>query len=140
MVIPTLLVPVFMAEEHWLAGSELWGVAFLVVVYACVVTAIATTIVRNRSEQRDSLAQWRRIPYVIGLAFLSVLCLLPLVAWPIALSGMDLHLRYAVLCLFGANVAAVILIWFGSGWARIGLTVAGYWICFLWAFPFAMRG
>jgi hypothetical protein len=127
-----------MAEESWLGGSELWGVSFLVVLYACVVTAVISTFVRYQNEQRDSLAQWRRVPYVVGLVLLSALCLFPVATWPIALSGTHLNLRYAVLCLFGTNVAAVILIWFGSGWSRLGLTVVGYWICFLWAFPLAM--
>ena len=46
-----------------------------------------------------------------------------------------LHLRSPYLGLIGANIAAVILVWFGSGWSRLGLTVVAFWICFLWASP-----
>jgi hypothetical protein len=49
------------------------------------------------------------------------------------------HLRLAVLCLLGVNAAAAILVWFGSGWSRLGLTVVAYWVCFLWVFPLALR-
>ena len=42
---------------------------------------------------------------------------------------------YLFLCLFWANVIAPILVWFGSGWSRVGLTVVAFWIFFFWAFP-----
>jgi hypothetical protein len=139
MVALALFVPIAIGAGNWLSRSELVGISFLVALYACVVIALSTTVVRYRNEQRVSLAQWRRAPYTLGLVLLLTLCLCPFAAWPIALSGTDLHLRFAVLCLFGANVAAAILVWFGSGWSRLGLTVVAYWICFLWVFPLAMR-
>jgi len=139
MVASGVFVPIAIGAGNWLSRSELVGIFFLVALYACVVTAVSSTVVRYRNEQRGSLAQWRRAPYTAGLDLLLALCLCPLATWPIALSGTDLHLRFAVLCLFGANVAAVILVWFGSGWSRLGLTVVAYWICFLWAFPLALR-
>ena len=139
MVTLALFVPIAIGAGNWLSRSELVGISFLVALYACVVTALSSTVVRYRNEQRVSLAQWRRAPYIAGLVLLLTLCLCPLAAWPIALSGTVLHLRIAVFILFGANVAAVILVWFGSGWSRLGLTVVAYWICFLWVFPLAMR-
>jgi hypothetical protein len=139
MVTLALFVPIAIGAGNWLSRSELVGISFLVALYACVVTALSSTVVRYRNEQRVSLAQLRRAPYIAGLVLLLTLCLCPLAAWPIALSGTVLHLRIAVFILFGANVAAVILVWFGSGWSRLGLTVVAYWICFLWVFPLAMR-
>ena len=59
--------------------------------------------------------------------------------WGSRFLGITVHLRVAVLCLLGVNAAAAILVWFGSGWTRLGLTVAAYWICFLWFFPLALR-
>ena len=139
MVALALLVPIAIPAFDWLSRSRLVGISFLVALCACVVTALSSTVVRYRNEQRVSLARWRRVPYFSGLILLLTLCLCPLAAWPIALSGITLHLRVALLCLFSANVAAVILVWFGSGWSRLGLTVVAYWICFLWVFPLAMR-
>ena len=133
-----VFVPIAIGAGSWLGRSELAGVSFLVVLYVCVVTAVSGTFVRYRNEQRGSLAQWRRVPYTAGLVLLLTLCLCPLATWPIALSGITLHLRPVILGLLGANIAAVILVWFGSGWSRLGLTVVAYWICFLWLFPLAL--
>ena len=52
-----------------------------------------------------------------------------------ALSRTSRHPDYLFLCLFGTNVTAAILLWFGRGWSRLGLTIVAFWICFLWAFP-----
>lgn len=138
MVASAVFVPIAIGAGNWLSRSELGGISFLVALYACAVTAVSSTVVRYRSEQRGSLAQWRRAPYSAGLVLLLTLCLCPLGTWPIAMSGTDLH-RFAVRCLFGANVAAAILVWLGSGWSRVGLTIVAFWICFLWIFPFALR-
>jgi hypothetical protein len=75
----------------------------------------------------------------MGVKVLLALCLLPVATWSIVFSGIILHLRVAVLCLLGVNAAAVILLWFGSGWSRLGLTVVAYWVWFLWFFPFGLR-
>jgi hypothetical protein len=45
--------------------------------------------------------------------------------------GVLLHFRVTVLWLFSLTLAAAILVWFGSGWSRLGLTVVAYWVCFL---------
>lgn len=107
--------------------------------YASVLAAILSTFARYRRDQQSSLAQWHRALYITGVIVLFALCLLPLATWPIALSGTTLHLRVAVLCVLGVNAAAAILVWFGSGWSRLGLTVVAYWVCFLWFLPLAMR-
>jgi len=136
MAASVVFVPIAIGAGNWLLGrSELACVSFFLVLYACVVTAVSSTIVRYRNEQRGSLAQWRRVPYTVGLVLLTTLCLCPLATWPIARSGVTLHLRSPYLGLIGANIAAVILVWFGSGWSRLGLTVVAFWICFLWASP-----
>jgi Co/Zn/Cd efflux system component len=135
MAASVVFVPIAIGAGNSLGRSELASACFLVALYACVVTAVSSTIVRYRNEQRGSLAQWRRIPYRAGLVLLLTLCLCPFATWHIAQSGVTLHLRSAYLGLFGANIAAVILVWFGSGWSRLGLTVVACWICFLWASP-----
>ena len=43
----------------------------------------------------------------------------------IALKWCNRALRLAVLGLLGVNTATPILVWFGSGWSRLGLTVVG---------------
>lgn len=113
--------------------------AFLVALYVCVVSALLSTCALYRGELHSPLAEWRRTTYVVGVLLLLGLCLLPIATWAIALSGVTLHLRSAVLCLVGVNTVAAILVWFGKGWSRLGLTVVAYWVCFLWLFPLALR-
>jgi hypothetical protein len=135
----TLFVPIYFAASRLIWGSRFLGVSFVVVLYASVLAALLSTLTCYRSDQRSSLAPWRRTPHITGLTVLLALCLLPLATWPIMFSGVILHLRIAVFCLLGVNAAAAILVWFGSGWSRVGLTVVAYWICFLWVFPLALR-
>jgi hypothetical protein len=105
--------------------------------YVCVLLAVCTTTMRYLREQRTLLPLWRRLPFGAALCLLGLLCVLPLVTWPLTLSGAsrNLHLRPVIIALFGAHVAAAILSWFGRGWSRLGLTVVNYWLCFLWCFP-----
>jgi hypothetical protein len=140
LTVSALFVPIAFAGESWLSQSNFFGIAFFVVLYACVLIAVSSTLVRYRSEQRISLASWRRIPYSFGLILLLLLCLCSLAIWFFALDGVALtgtshRPDYLFLCLLGANVIAAIFIWFCSGWSRVGLTVVAFWICFLWAFP-----
>jgi len=135
LTVSGLFVPIAFAGESWLSQSKFFGSAFFVALYACVLIAVSSTLVRYRREQRVSLASWRRTPYALGLILLVLLSFCPLATWPIALSQTSHHPDYLFLCLFGANVTAAILLWFGSGWPRLGLTVVAFWICFLWAFP-----
>lgn len=134
-----LLVPISMGGNSLIWGHRFLGVSFLVVLYASVLAVLLSTFVRYRSEQQSSLARWRRTLYITGMALLLALCSCPIATWPIAQSGVTLHLRPAVLCLLGVNAVAAILVWFGRGWSRLGLTLAAYWICFLWLFPLALR-
>lgn len=134
------LCPIFTIGYRLVWDSEFLGASLLVVLYACVLVALFSTFVRYRNEQWSSVARWRRMPYMAGVVVLLALCLLPLATWPIVLGGVTLHLRVAVLCLLGVNTAAAVLVWFGSGWSRLGLTLLAYWICFLWVFPLALRG
>jgi hypothetical protein len=134
LTVLALFVPIAFTEDRWLSQSKVLGIAFIAALYACVLIALICTLVRYRREQRGSLPSWRRTPYALGLVLLLVLCLCPLATWPLALSGTTHHLHYLFLYLFGANVAAAIFLWFGSGWSRLGLTVVAFWICFLWAF------
>jgi hypothetical protein len=139
MATSALFVPVFMGGNRLIWGSRFLSVSFLVVLYASVLSALFNTVACYRSEQQSSLARWRRTPFITGVVVLLALCLLPLATWPIVLSGVTLHLRVVVLCLLGVNAAAAILVWFGSGWSRLGLTVVAYWVWFLWFFPLALR-
>jgi hypothetical protein len=139
MATSALFVPVFIAGNRLIWGSRFLSISFLVVLYASVLAALFSTFVRYRSDQQSSLAQWRRTPYITGVKVLLALCLLPVATWPIVLSGITLHLRVAILCSLGANAAAAILVWFGSGWSRLGLTVVAYWVWFLWFFPLGLR-
>ena len=109
--------------------------------YVCVLVAVVTTTMRYLREERGSLPVWRRLPYVIALCVLGGFCLLPLVTWPLALSGAsrNLHFRPLIIALFGAHLTALILTWFGRGWSRLGLTVVNYWLLFLWCIPLALQ-
>jgi hypothetical protein len=113
MAASALFVPFSFAGYRIIWGSRLVGISSFVVLYASVIAALLSTFARYRSDQQSSLAQWRRAPYITGVIVLFALCLLPLATWPIALSGITLHLRVAVLCLLGMNAAAAILVWFG---------------------------
>jgi hypothetical protein len=139
MATSALLVPVFAAGNRLIWGSRFLGISFFVVLYASVLAALFSAFVCYRNDQQSSLAQWRRALYITGVKVLLALCLLPVATWPIVVSGITLHLRVAVLCLLGVNAAAAILLWFGSGWSRLGLTVVAYWVWFLWFFPFGLR-
>ena len=140
MATVALFVPLFLVGDRLIWRSTYVAAAFVMVVYAAVLAALLSTFGRYRAEQRITLAQWRRAPYVTGLLLLLAFSVLPLATWPIGFSGINLHLRNAVLCSLGLNVTAAILVWFGSGWHRLGLTVVAYWVSFLWLFPLAIRG
>lgn len=139
MAASALFLPVYIAGSNRIWSSRFASTSFLLVLYASVLTALFSTFACYRSDRHSSLAQWRRTPYITGVIVLLALCLLPLATWPIALSGVNLHLHVAVLCLLGVNAIAAILVWFGSGWSRLGMTVVAYWVCFLWVFPLALR-
>lgn len=139
MVVSALLVPLSIAGSGLILRSTAISVAFLLGVYVSVLAALFSTLVLYRSEQDSRLARWRRTPYMTGVGLLLALCLLPLATWPMALSGVTLHFRSTVLCLIGVNAAAAVLVWFGKGWSRLGLTVVAYWISFLWIFPLVLR-
>jgi hypothetical protein len=134
-VVSAIFIPVAFAGENWISRSNLIGISFLTILYASVLTAVAATFARYRKEVRSSLAKWRRIPYEVGLSLLLALSLCPVATWLMALSGVTPHSRFVFLFLLGANATAMILVWFGGGWSRLGLTIVGFWICFLWAFP-----
>lgn len=119
-----LFVPAFVAGSRLIWSSRFTSAFFPVVVYLSVLAALFSTFARYRSDKESSLALWRRRLYISGVTILLALCLLPLATWPIGLSGVTLHLRVAVLCLVGVNAAAAILVWFGRGWSRLGLTVS----------------
>lgn len=139
MVTSALLVLVFTAGNRLIWGSSFLGISFFVVLYASVLAALFSAFARYQNDQQSSLAQWRRALYIAGVKVLLALCLLPVATWPIVFSGITLHLRVAVLCLLGLNAVAAILLWFGSGWSRLGLTVVAYGVWFLWFFPFGLR-
>lgn len=135
----TLLGPIGVLGDSWLVRHDVYDVVFFVLLYCAVVISVAATVIRYRREQRESLPAWRRIPYQAALAILLLLCLSPLVTWPLALTGKApaplTRPDPLFLSLFVTNVVAAMLIWFGRGWARIGLTVVSFWIFFLWGFP-----
>ena len=139
MAVSTLLGPIGVLGDSWLVRHDVYEVLFFVLLYCAVLISVVTTVIRYRREQRESLPTWRRIPYQTALTLLLLLCLSPLVTWPLGLSGKALPpLRRPdplFLSLFVPNVVAAILIWFGRGWARIGLVVVSFWIFFLWALP-----
>jgi hypothetical protein len=141
MMASALFVPVYLAGSRLIWSSGFLSTSFLLVLYASVLTTLFSTLACYRSDRQGSLAQWRRTPYITGVIVLLALCLLPLATWPIALSGVSLHLhlRVVVLCLLGLNAVAAILVWFGTGWLRLGMMVVAYWVCFLWLFPLALR-
>ena len=139
MGLSTLLGPIGVLGDSWLVRHDMYDLVFFVLLYCAVVISVAATIIRYRSEQRESLPTWRRIPYQTALTVLLLLCLSPLVTWPLALSGKApaplSRPDPLFLSLFVPNVVAAMLIWFGRGWARIGLAVVSFWIFFLWGFP-----
>jgi hypothetical protein len=138
MTVSAALVPVAFAGENWICRSNLVALLFALILYASVLTAVTTTLARQRKEGSTFLAGWRRVPYEIGIFLLLVLSLCPIATWLMALNGTVPHSRMIFLFLFGANAAAIVLVWFGRGWSRIGLTIVAFWICFLWAFPFGV--
>jgi hypothetical protein len=109
-------------------------------IYVCVLVAVVTTTMRYLRDERGSLPVWRCLPYVTALCVLGLFCLLPLVTWPLALSGAlrNLHLHPLIIALFGVHLTVLILTWFGRGWSRLGLTVVNYWLLFLWCIPLAV--
>lgn len=140
MAISALFIPVFMAGNRLIWESKFITASFVVVLYISVLAALLSTFARYRNDQRIPLDRWRRTTYITGVILLLVLSMLPLATWPIAFSGITLHLRVAFFCLFGLNATAAVLVWFGRGWSRLGLTVVAYWVFFLWAFPLGIRG
>jgi hypothetical protein len=121
--------------------SNFVGISFLILGYVSVLIAVASTLFRYRNEQRGSLPNWRRVPYALSLILIVALSLSPLVTWPLALSGeypATHHHDPIFLILFGANVSAMVLIWFGRGWSRIGLAALNFLLLLLWAFPMAI--
>ena len=139
MAASALFVPFSIAGSRIIWGSKFLTISSFVVLYASVLAALLSTFIRYRNDEQTSIAPWRRAIYITGVIVLFALCLLPLATWPIALSAMTLHIRILVLSLLGLNAAAAILVWFGSGWSRLGLTVVAYWVWFLWFFPFGLR-
>jgi hypothetical protein len=139
MALSTLFGPIGVLGDSWLVRHDVYEMLFFVLLYCAVLISVVTTVIRYRREQRESLPAWRRIPYQTALTLLLLLCLAPLVTWPLALSGKAppplSRPDPLFLSLFVPNVVATMLIWFGRGWARIGLAVVSFWILFLWAFP-----
>lgn len=123
-VVSAIFIPVAFAGQNWISRSNPVGISFFVMLYASVLTVVATTFARYRKERRSSLPKWRRIPYEVSLFVQLVLSLRPVATWLMALKGATPHLRFAFLFLFGANAAAMILVWFGSGWSRLGAVLA----------------
>jgi len=122
-------------------GSRRFPELFFAAMYLCLLLAVGTTTIRYLREQRRLLPKWRRLLYGTALILLVVFCFLPLITWPLVMSGQwrTLHLRPVVLALFGAHLAAAILVWFGRGWSRLGLTFVNYWLFYLWMLPIAAQ-
>lgn len=139
MVTAGLLFPISLVADSLIWGSRVFGVAFFLVLYLSVLIALFSTWACYRSGHESPLPQWRRAAFITGVIVLLVLSLLPIATWPIGLLGVTLSLRFAVLCLFCVNAAAVILVWFGRGWARVGLTIVAFWLYFLWMLPLTLR-
>jgi len=139
MAMATLLGPIGVLRDSWLVRHNVYENLFFVLLYCAVLISVVTTVILYRREQRESLPAWRRIPYQTALTLLLLLCFSPLVTWPLAMSGKApsplSRPDPLFLSLFVPNVVAAVLIWFGRGWARIGLTVVSFWIFFLWGFP-----
>jgi len=122
--------------------SKVMGISALVSGYLSALIAVGITWFRYRNEHRGFLPNWRRIPYALSLLLMVALSLSPLVTWPLVLSG-----KYPTFpgptsrhdpiffILFGANVSAMVLLWFGRGWSRLGLTALNFVLLLLWAFP-----
>jgi hypothetical protein len=134
-----LLLPVFSLGNKLLWSSIFLATLFAVVLYASLLASLISSLVSHRSDHQSPLASWRLTAYKVGLTVLLMFCVLPLATWAIALSGTTLHLRFPILCLLGVNAGAAILVWFGSGWSRLGLTVVAFWVSFLSVFPLALR-
>ena len=137
-----IILLLFFAESQ-IAKFNFVGNAILIGAYICAVTAVAATFVRYRREHRASLPSWRRIPYALALAMLALLCFTPFVTWHLVSSGNYPswpNSRHEPIssCLFWANVAAIVLIWFGSGRSRIGLALVALLLFLLWALPIAI--
>ncbi len=138
-VVPALSILFLPFSRISVFGSWLTGGSFLAALYISAIAAVVSTVVRYRGEEKKSLPEWRSLPYATGIVLLLVFCALPIASWTIVLADARLHIRVAVLCLVGLNSAAALLVWFGRGWSRLGLTVVAYWICFLWVFPLGLR-
>ena len=119
--------------------SRVVGISALVLGHLAALIAIGITWFRYRIEDRALLPNWRRIPYALSLVLMVALSLSPLVTWQLALSG-----KYPtfpgptsrhdpiVVILFGANVSAMVLLWFGRGWSRLGLSALNFVLLLLW--------
>lgn len=139
MTSSALLVPLVFSAERWLMASKAVLITVVVLIYAVVITALGSTIVLYQREHRIFLPKWRRISYAVALGFLVLLCISPAITWTTATGsyhGGPSSRDYLFLTLFGMNVSAIMLIWFGRGWwSRLGLLVVSLWILLLWAFP-----
>jgi hypothetical protein len=125
-----------------LLRSKSSEIALLILAYVSLLIAVASTVLRYRNEHSGLLPKWRRIPYALSLTLMAALSLSPLVTW-----GLALGWKYPspasrndpiFFILFGANVAAVTLIWFGRGWSRVGLAVLNLILFLFWAFPMSV--
>ena len=129
IVLSALLILMALSDIPLLRSKSV-EIALLVLAYVSVLMAVASTVLRYRNEHRGLLPKWRRVPYALSLLLLAALSLSPLVTWGLALSW-----KYPspasrsdpiFFILFGANVAAVTLIWFGRGWSRVGLAALNF--------------
>lgn len=138
LVTSALLLPVSIFGDRLLWSSIPVTTLFAIVLYASLLASLISSLASYRSNHQSSLASWRLTAYKVGLIILLAFCALPLATWAIALSGAKPHLHLAILGLLGVNVGAAVLVWFGSGWSRLGLTVVAFWVCVLWVFPLAL--
>lgn len=122
--------------------SKVVGISALVLGYLAALIAVGITWFRYRIEDRAFLPNWRRIPYALSLVLMVALSLSPLLTWLLVLSGKYPTFpgpasRHEPLffILFGTNVSAMVLLWFGRGWSRLGLTALNFVLLLLWAFP-----
>lgn len=138
IIVSALLILMALSDLPFLR-SKAAEILLLILGYVAVLIAVASTVFRYRNEHRGLLPNWRRIPYAISLTLMVALSLSPLVTWALALnssypSATSRH-DPIFFTLFGANVAAIALIWFGRGWSRVGLAALNLLLFLFWAFP-----
>jgi hypothetical protein len=71
MTILVALAIAFSAVNRLIFGSSLVSISFFVLLYTGVLSALFSTLVRYRNEQRNHLVQWRRRLYMTGLLIYS---------------------------------------------------------------------